>query len=221
MAKKRSRPKTEAELKEREAAGLWQAQALTKQIAESSQKITIDIILRIHTIFFQKVRPEIAGRFRKNGEDIKKLKCMTPPPGRLVMEQFYVFWREFDTKMAQVPPFPKRLGKHALRKALEARNEYIIDLAAWTQYQITRIHPFCDGNGRMARLMTNLILYRFGFQPTDIRYEGENKAHYLDALCAIDYEDDYRALKHLIYKGSLASYQKLIERQRSVRHNSR
>ena len=39
----------------------------------------------------------------------------------------------------------------------------MIELAAWVQHGLTSIHPFVNGNGRVARLMTNVILRRFGF----------------------------------------------------------
>ncbi|MBI3114402.1 MAG: Fic family protein, partial [Candidatus Harrisonbacteria bacterium] len=123
---------------------------------------------------------------------------------------------ELDTRLAQVPLLPKSSGKKTLRKALKNRNEVVIDTATWTQYKIASIHPFCEGNGRMARLMTNLILYRHKLQPTDIKYEGENRTAYLDALCAIDKEYDFRRLKQLIAKGMVTSYQKLIAAQKKA-----
>lgn len=214
MVKNFQRPKIEAELKAREAAGLWRAQALAKQIGESSEKITIDVILRIHRVFFEHTNPDMAGRFRKRGEDINKLKYIVPPPGIVIQEKMYEFWRELDTKLAQVPPLPKIGGKKTLERAMKMRNEIVIDIAAWTQHKIVSIHPFCEGNGRMARLMTNLILYRHKLQPTDIKYEGEDKRAYIDALGAIDTKNDFRPLKHLITKGIVDSYKKLVETQK-------
>ncbi len=216
MGRNFRRPRDEEELQEREASGLWQAQALAKDIGESSEKITIETILHIHKVFLQHTNPDIAGRFRRSGEDIKKLKCITPPPGTAVQMKMHEFWRELDTRLAQIPPLPKGSGKKTLKKAFEKRNEIIVDLATWTQYKMASIHPFCEGNGRMARLMTNLILYRHNLQPTDIRYEGENKAVYLNALCEIDRRDDFRPLRQLIVKGMIASYKKLIEAQRKA-----
>ena len=208
MAKSFRLPRGEDELKEREAAGLWQAQALAKEIGESDEKITLAIILRIHKTFFENVFPDIAGRFRKPGEDIKKLKYIEPPLGTGVQAKMYEFWRELDNHLSQMPSKPKGGGK-TYKKALERRNAAVVDLAAWTQHQMAAIHPFCEGNGRMARMMTNLILYRFSLQPTDIKYEGENKVAYLDALGAIDHHGDYRPLKHLIVKGMIESYKRL------------
>jgi hypothetical protein len=46
MAESFRLPRSEKELQEREAAGLWRAQALAKSIGESKEKITIDVILR-------------------------------------------------------------------------------------------------------------------------------------------------------------------------------
>lgn len=215
MEKSFRRPKSDDDLKEREAAGLWQAQALAKKIGESSQKVTLNVILSIHKVFFEHANPDIAGRFRKNGENIKKLKCIEPPPGSTVLEKMYEFWRELDTRFSHFPRKPKAMkGKKSLLKALQEWNDRVVDMAAWTQYKIASIHPFCEGNGRMARLMTNLILYRFGLQPTDIKYEGENKKLYLDALCQIDNENDFRPLRQLITKGIITSYRKLREAQR-------
>lgn len=215
MAKAFQRPRTERELQEREARGLWRAQAIAKEIGESKEKITLAVILRVHKVFFEDARPDIAGKFRMTGQDIKKLKCMVPPSGGLVQEEIYKFWREFDNHLSKIPPTPK--GARISKSALRQRNELVISLSAWTQYQITRIHPFCDGNGRMARLMTNLILWRYKFLPTDIKYEGENKQKYLQALCEIDHGDDYRMLIQLIIKGMTASYEKLIKAKKSQR----
>lgn len=216
MEKRFQRPRAEKDLKEREAAGLWQAQTLTKQIGESSEKITLDVILRIHKAFFQNVDPDMAGKFRKTGQDFKKLECIEPPPGSIVQAKMYEFWRELDTRLAHVPLPPKGHNKKAFKKSLERRNFIVIDLAAWVQYKIASIHPFCGGNGRMARLMTNLLLYRYNLQPTDIKYEGEKRAVYLNALCAIDHKGDFRPLRQLIVTGMIGSYKKLIEAQKKA-----
>jgi len=217
------RPKSQPELLEREAAGLWQAQVLARSIGEHKEKITIDSILKIHRVFFENVNPEMAGKLRVPGQDVKKLRCMTPPPGSMVREQMYAFWHELDAKIAAVPTKPaKASGKKTTKKNLEIWNDQIVDLAAWTQYKMAAIHPFAEGNGRMARIMTNLILYRFGLQPTDIKYEGENKEHYLEALCTIDRKNDFRPLKQLIVRGIYRSYGQLLaakERAKSAAGN--
>ncbi|MFM9967562.1 MAG: Fic family protein [Burkholderiales bacterium] len=45
------------------------------------------------------------------------------------------------------------------------RLEACIELAAWTHSEWVRIHPFCNGNGRTARMLANAILMRYGLPP--------------------------------------------------------
>lgn len=44
-----------------------------------------------------------------------------------------------------------------------------IILAALFHYRFTRIHPFDDGNGRVARILMNFILMQFGYPPVIIK----------------------------------------------------
>ncbi len=55
-----------------------------------------------------------------------------------------------------------------------------VELASAVHYDITRIHPFEDCNGRVARILLNLILIRAGYPPIVIKIE-ERRA-YLESL---------------------------------------
>ncbi|KKW14596.1 MAG: Adenosine monophosphate-protein transferase FICD-like protein [Candidatus Jorgensenbacteria bacterium GW2011_GWB1_50_10] len=195
-------PRNKTELENREAAGFWRTIALSRAIGESKERITLSTILRIHKTMLGSAYPDIAGRFRKK-EDVKKLKCIEPPPGREVEQRMYASWKELDVKLATLPRHPKKYTKHQ-QKTWRAE---VVHLAAWTQHQIAAIHPFCEGNGRIARLMTNLILRRYGLPPTSVDF-GRNREDYLHALCQIDRFGDYEPLETLIVKGVMESYKK-------------
>lgn len=61
-----------------------------------------------------------------------------------------------------------------------------VELAALFHYRYIRIHPFEDGNGRIARLMTNFILTRHNYPMVVVR--SRKKSEYLEALHQTDLE---------------------------------
>jgi Fic family protein len=73
------------------------------------------------------------------------------------------------------------------RKESENPETHPLFLAALFHYRFIRIHPFDDGNGRIARLIMNYVLMRKGFPPVIIR--SEDKANYLFALRKADSGD--------------------------------
>ena len=59
-----------------------------------------------------------------------------------------------------------------------------VELAALFHYRYIRIHPFEDGNGRIARLMMNFILCRHDYPMIVVR--SRKKSEYLEALHQAD-----------------------------------
>jgi Fic family protein len=60
----------------------------------------------------------------------------------------------------------------------------IFAFAVIAHHKLTAIHPFMDGNGRVARLLLNLILVRSGFPVVNIR--REDRPRYYEALTLAD-----------------------------------
>jgi Fic family protein len=80
------------------------------------------------------------------------------------------------------------------RREAAARVLHPLVLAATFHYRFVAIHPFDDGNGRMARLLTNLILMQHGFVPLIVPLE--RRGDYLLALEKADADElaDFVAL---------------------------
>lgn len=62
-----------------------------------------------------------------------------------------------------------------------------IQLAALLHYKYIQIHPFDDGNGRVARLLVNYVLFRYDLPPVIIK--TDDKKNYLRALQQADSGD--------------------------------
>lgn len=59
--------------------------------------------------------------------------------------------------------------------------------AAWLHHRFTQIHPYQDGNGRVARALTTLVLLRSGLLPLVI--DRDLRVEYIKALEAADAAD--------------------------------
>ena len=64
---------------------------------------------------------------------------------------------------------------------LEEQEIHPIIISAWVHHAFTTIHPFQDGNGRVARLLASLILIKFNYFPFTVLRE-EARVKYIDAL---------------------------------------
>lgn len=67
---------------------------------------------------------------------------------------------------------------------LEKRKEKPVIISAWFHHAFTQIHPFQDGNGRVARLLASLIFIKHGFFPFTVK-RNERK-EYIDSLESAD-----------------------------------
>lgn len=78
----------------------------------------------------------------------------------------------------------------------------LIHCLFYTHHRCTFIHPFNNGNGRTARLLTDMIAKMNGYQNINlyVRVESEAKAKYKAALRAADQYDE-TLLKAMIKEG--------------------
>ena len=149
-------------------------------IPEYASKKTIDVklFLKIHeTVTIDTLRDNkdcgvfrnrqvFVGRRILDGTSFKEIVEYMPPETknvpRLVAE--FLDWLNSD-KAKEINP---------------------VILAGIVHYEIARIHPFIDGNGRTARLMASLVLYKSGFDHRRFfaldDYYDENRSAYYAAL---------------------------------------
>jgi fido (protein-threonine AMPylation protein) len=90
------------------------------------------------------------------------------------------------------PPWPEVPAEISdwLRQVQNLRKptQPIAEAVGHVHARFERIHPFLDGNGRVGRLLTNLLLVRLGYPPAIIYKRDRNR--YLSALSRADAGDD-------------------------------
>ena len=85
----------------------------------------------------------------------------------------------------------------------------VISLLAWFQHKFVWIHPFKDYNGRVARLLTNLLVLNYGLPALEIKAEtGQDRQRYIKAMKAAD-EHDPSKLESLLTKALKESLEKV------------
>lgn len=120
-----------------EAAGHAAAFDYIYTLAQSKQLEDADI-LNVHRLFYEKIDPSSAGCFRKVPVFVSGSKYAVSPVDKIKprMEKLVDWYNNNEKKLHPVV------------------------LAAQLHKKFVFIHPFVDGNGRLARLLMNLALLR-------------------------------------------------------------
>ena len=90
--------------------------------------------------------------------------------------------------------------------------------AAWLHHRFTQVHPFQDGNGRVARALATLVFVKSGWFPLVVRDRG--RAEYIDALDAAD-RHDLQPLVGCFADLQRAEFVNALSVARSVLHSAR
>jgi Fic family protein len=85
--------------------------------------------------------------------------------------------------------------------------------AAYAHYALVAVHPFADGNGRVARALTSIYTYRSNSVPLLIT--DDQRQAYFDALAAAD-AGNYQPLVNFIFARGIDSMQLVTESLRAA-----
>jgi excisionase family DNA binding protein len=120
-------------------------------LANQKQKLSLNEILEIHNIILNKIDDSNKGRLRTVPVRLKGSETILPNPLKVpeLMNDFVVWLQDEN----QNDPIKFAIDAH---------------------FKLVTIHPFVDGNGRVGRLLMNLLLIRSGYPPAIIRKEDRN-----------------------------------------------
>lgn len=121
---------------------------------KDSLSLNQETVLFLHGLLLGGIDDEIAGRFRRGGEFVRVGKHVAPAPEH-VMRMIEVLLNEFKTN-------------HQVN---------VLEKIAHFHLQFETIHPFCDGNGRIGRVLINMQLQVYGYPNVIIR-DKEKQLYY-------------------------------------------
>jgi Fic family protein len=147
-------------------------------LADPAQPLTMEAILQLHRLVMDKLAPD-AGMLRQRPVAVRGALLQLPPPAQ-VPAALATWLVEVNT------PTAPTIAQHPLVQAAVAHHRF------------EAIHPFSDGNGRVGRLLLNLLLLRAGYAPTLLAREW--RGAYLRALRGADL-GYYSALINLVGRG--------------------
>lgn len=128
-----------------QAKGQKIALEFIEKFARQKNPIDIYVIRNLHKIIMQEAWPEIGGQYRQENMEIKRSSIQTPHYSKVPEEMFFLNQYLLETQ--------KGLADDDILG--------ICELLTNVRHKLAWIHPFRDGNGRVARFALNLIARRY------------------------------------------------------------
>jgi len=153
-----------------EAVNLNKALDHAELLAQSEAPLSEHALRELHAKLYAGIDDEIAGLYRRTDARLVGRDYL-PPESVLV-----------PALIRECTEWLEESAAHPVAKAVAA------------QAKVLNIAPFADGNGRVGRLLTNLLLAGAGYPPAVVR--AEDRARYYDALHQVD-EGDMSGLLQL------------------------
>lgn len=182
---------------ELEKDGIKRAQGHILNLSEKKTKITPEVILEVHKVGFGFIFPDWAGKFRTEDVTVGEYE---PPHFSKIHELIKNLCDDLDERLKHLPQ----------QEDEEKYLAQVIELLAWFQHRFVWIHPFKDYNGRVTRLLTNLLALNLGLPILPIKAKtGRDRTNYVKAMIAAD-ENDYSKLERLIANALKESLEKAV-----------
>ena len=146
------------------------------ELAKQHTPLSIEMLISLSALVMKntgKVYKTILGDFSSACGDLRLLNVSAGIGGNS-----YMNYNKVPAKLAE---FCERLNVQRA-KASEMSVDDLYQISFDAHYNLVTIHPWADGNGRMARLVMNMLQFEFGLIPTKIL--KEDKEEYIKALVA-------------------------------------
>lgn len=153
----------------------------------STKDVEKELILLLHRMLITNIKEGIAGRFRTQNEYVRVGAYIAPAPEHI---EVMISAQLLEYSGNHTDHFLEKIGRFHL--------------------EFEHIHPFCDGNGRIGRVLINYQLMQQGFPPVIVR--DKEKATYYESFA--EYRNSNRKktvkMEKVLYLALLESLHKRI-----------
>lgn len=150
-----------------------------------AQELNLETILLLHKMLISNIDDSIAGRFRTKGEYVRVGNYIAPAPEEVV-----------SLLEGMIAEFQASAGTD------------IVSRIARLHLTFEHIHPFCDGNGRIGRVLNNYLLIREGYVPINIKFA--DRGEYYQAFKDFDTKQNTQIMSEIVARALTASYHKRL-----------
>ena len=162
------------------------------ELAKQHEPITVDMLISLSALVMKNTGKEYntaLGNFSSARGELRLLNVTAGVGGRS-----YMNYSKVPAKLAELC---EQLNSERAKSSTMSVDE-LYKLTFDAHYNLVTIHPWADGNGRMARLVMNMLQFEFGLIPTKIL--KEDKEEYIKALVATREDDNLN-----IFRGFMTS----------------
>ena len=144
------------------------------ELADKHTQITTELLCSLSAILMKNTGSEyntIAGSFSSAKGELRLLNVSAGRGGKS-----YMAWQKVESKLAEFCFWLNEKRNTISKNDIEA----VYALSFEAHYRLVYIHPWADGNGRMSRLLMNMIQKEFGVLPSVVK--KEKRAEYIKSL---------------------------------------
>ena len=144
------------------------------ELADKHTQITTELLCSFSAILMKNTGSEyntIAGSFSSAKGELRLLNVSAGRGGKS-----YMAWQKVESKLADFCSWLNEKRNTISKNDIEA----VYALSFEAHYRLVYIHPWSDGNGRMSRLLMNMIQKEFGVLPSVVK--KEKRAEYIKSL---------------------------------------
>ncbi|SCW63079.1 Fic family protein [Ruminococcaceae bacterium YRB3002] len=159
-------------------------------LAEQHVDYSVEMLCRLSGLVMKNTGMEyktMAGNFDSAKGELRRLNVTSGRGGKSYMSYLKV---------------PKRLEDfcnwlNTARKSADPNDvDKIYELSFLAHYNLVYIHPWADGNGRMSRLVMNMIQMEYGMIPSVVK--RENRDEYINSLVMSQEQGDAAPFLHFM-----------------------